>query len=127
MAYDDHAAERVRLILSGQREIAKKDLVEKRLMGGLIFMVRGNMCCGIRVASIMVRVGPESYERTLTQPHVRPLEFAGRRPKGYVVVDPPGYQSDAALKTWIKQSLDFVLALPEKKSAAKKPQGKRPS
>jgi len=112
MAYDDQAAERVRSILSGQL-----DVIEKKMMGGLIFMVRGNMCCGVSASALMVRVGQEAYEHTLAQPHVRPLEFAGRRPKGFVLVDPEGYRTSAALKKWIKQSLNFVLALPAKKAA----------
>jgi TfoX/Sxy family transcriptional regulator of competence genes len=122
MPCDDQAAERVRSILSGQR-----DVIEKKMMGGLIFMVRGHMCCGVSASALMVRVGHEAYERTLSQPNVRPLEFAGRRPKGFVLVDPPGYRTHAALKAWIKRSLDFVLALPAKKSAAKKPRRKTAS
>jgi TfoX/Sxy family transcriptional regulator of competence genes len=120
MPCDDQAAERVRSILRGQRDLAEKNVVEKKMMGGLIFMVRGNMCCGVSASALMVRVGHEAYERTLAQPHVRPLEFAGRRPKGFVLVDPEGYRTSAALKTRIKQSLEFVLALPAKKSAVKK-------
>ncbi len=122
MPYDDKAAERVRSVLSGQRNV-----IEKKMMGGLIFMVRGNMCCGVSASALMVRVGHEAYESTLAQPHVRPLEFAGRRPKGFVLVDPEGYRTSATLNAWLKRGLDFVLALPAKKSAAKKPRRKASS
>ena len=92
MAYDEKTAERVRRALSAQ-----KGLVEKKMMGGLCFMVRGNMCCGVTGTSVMVRVGREEYEPALARPHVRPLEFAGCRPSGFVLVDPDGYRTAAAL------------------------------
>jgi len=76
MAYDEKIAQRVRTALSGQR-----GLVEKKMMGGICFMLDGNMCCGVSGAALLVRVGREAYQQMLAQPHVRPMEFAGRRPR----------------------------------------------
>ena len=115
MAYDEKTAERVRRALSAQ-----KSLVEKKMMGGLCFMVLGNMCCGVTGTSVMVRVGREGYEPALAKPHVRPLEFAGRRPSGFVLVDPPGHRTAAALAAWVKRGVDFAAALPAKNAKAKK-------
>jgi TfoX/Sxy family transcriptional regulator of competence genes len=115
VAYDEKTAERVRRLLSRQR-----NLVERRMMGGLCFMVNGSMCCGVSASALMVRVGREAYPRMLAQVHVRPLEFAGRRPKGFVLVDPEGYRTDAALATWVRRGTDFVSTLPAKAPAARR-------
>ena len=80
-------------------------------------MMSGNMCCGVSGEALMVRVGPEEYPHWVNQPHVLPLEFAGRRPKGFILVDPEGCQSNAAFSTWIKRGLDFVATLPRKPSS----------
>lgn len=115
MAYDDKAAERVRRALSGRPE-----LVEKRMMGGVCFMLSGNMCAGVSGSAIMIRVGPDAYAQALTQPHVRPLEFGGMRPKGFVLVDPEGYRTAKALAAWIERGVNFASTLPAKKPARKK-------
>ncbi len=83
MGYDEETAERVRRVLAGRR-----DVVEKKMVGGRSFMVSGSMCCGVTRTALMVRVGPEAYERTLAEPHVRPMEFAGRPMSGFVRVAP---------------------------------------
>ena len=116
MAYDEATAERVRRALAGRR-----DLVEKKMMGGICFMVSGSMCCGVTGSALMVRVGREAYQRMLAEPHVRPMEFAGRRPTGFVLVDPQGYRTDPALATWIQRGIDFVATLPAKEPTAKTP------
>jgi TfoX-like protein len=116
MSYDEKAAERVRRVLVGRR-----DLAEKKMMGAICFMVRGSMCCGVTGSALMVRVGPEAYQRTLAEPHVRPMEFGGRRPSGFVLVDPKGYGTDAALAKWVKRGTDFVSTLPPKRPVARKP------
>ncbi len=109
MPYDEPTAARVRSALMGRR-----DVVEKPMMGGLCFMVSGKMCCGVSRSALMIRVGPAAYKRVLTRPHVRPLEFAGRRPRGFVLVDPDGYRTDTALAAWVRRGLEFVSALPAK-------------
>lgn len=114
VAYDEQAAERVRRALSRRR-----DLVETRMMGGTVFMVDGSMCCGVTGSALMIRVGREAYAGVLARPHVRPMEFAGRRPRGFVLVDPAGYRTDAALMSWLQRGLDYIATLPAKASAAR--------
>jgi TfoX/Sxy family transcriptional regulator of competence genes len=112
MGYDERVAERVRRILAGQRNV-----VEKRMVGGLSFMVNGSMCCGVTGTALMVRVGPQARERALGRPHVRPMIFAGRRLAGFVCVDPGGYRTEAALAAWVQRGIDFVSTLPVKSPA----------
>ncbi len=92
MGYDEKTAERVRRLLSRRR-----DVVEKKMVGGLSFMVNGSMCCGLTSTALMVRVGPEAYEGALAQPHTRPMEFTGKPLAGFVCVDSRGYRTDTAL------------------------------
>jgi TfoX/Sxy family transcriptional regulator of competence genes len=115
MSYDERVAERVRRVLAGQRNV-----VEKRMVGGLSFMVNGIMCCGVTGTALMVRVGPQARERALARPHVRPMIFAGRQLAGFVCVDPEGYRTDAALAAWVHRGIDFLSTLP-----AKSPTGRR--
>ena len=116
MAYDERTAERVRRVLAGQRGLA-----ERKMMGGLCFMVNGSMCCGVSGSALMVRVGREASQQMVTQPHVRPMEFTGRRLAGFVLVDPEGYRTDAALATWVRRGVDFIAKLPSEKFAEKVP------
>jgi hypothetical protein len=110
MAYDETTAERVRNVLSGRR-----GLVEKKMMGGLCFMVNGGMCCSVSGrGGLMVRVG--AHERMLGEPHVQPVEMRGRTMTGFVRVAPEGYRTDAALRTWIERGLAGVAARPAKSS-----------
>ena len=109
MAYDEQLAGRVRDVLA-----RRKDVSEKKMFGGLSFMLGGNMCCGVDEGNLMVRVGPEQYETALAQPHARPMDFTGRPLKGMVYVDPEGYRTDAALAAWVKRGVDFAASLPAK-------------
>ena len=102
MAYDEKTAERVRRALAG------RDATERKMMGATCFMVSGSMCCGVTGSAVMVRVGPEAYQLMLTQPHVRPMEIGGRRPTGFVLVDPEGCRTERALTTWVQRGVHFV-------------------
>ena len=73
MAYDEAVARRVREALAGT-----PDVVEKRMFGGIAFMVRGNMCCGVIGDRLMLRVGPKGYETALSRPHAKPMDFTGK-------------------------------------------------
>ena len=92
MSFDPEAAARVRRLLSG-----RDDVVEKKMVGGLSFLVNGNMCCGITGMALMIRVGAESREQALREPYVRPMLFAGRVLSGFICVEPAGYAADDAL------------------------------
>lgn len=106
MAYDDALADRVRAHLSGRRDFA-----EQKMMGALCFMLGGHMCCGVTGSALMVRVGRDDYEATLAEPHVRPMEVGGRRTSGFVLVDPDGIQTEAALTAWVRRGVDFAATL----------------
>jgi hypothetical protein len=99
MAYDEILADRIRKALDGQRGWS-----ERRMFGGLAFLRNGRMCCGIAGRRLMVRVGPEAYERTLSVPHVRPMDFTGRPLRGFVYVDPEGTKTLVAVRKWIARS-----------------------
>lgn len=109
MAYDEATAGRVRQSLS-----SLGDVTEKKMMGALCFMTRGHMFAGVMGAALMVRVGNHAYDAALAEPHVRPMLMGTRRATGYVLVDPQGFASDAALAGWLRRGLDFVAGLPGK-------------
>lgn len=110
MAYDEQLAARVR------RELAGAD--EKRMFGGLAFMLHGHMCCGIVGQDLMVRVGPDRHERALARPHSRPMDFTGRPMNGMVFVGPEGTRTEASLRAWIGEAVEFARTLPPKPHAA---------
>ena len=103
MSYDEKLAARVRRMLA-----VRSDVVEKKMFGGLCFMVGGSMCCGLTKTDFMVRVGPTHYDEALAQPHARPMDFTGPPLKGMVYVAPEGLLTDAALEGWIRRGLAFV-------------------
>jgi TfoX/Sxy family transcriptional regulator of competence genes len=109
LSFDPEAASRVRRLLSG-----REDVTEKKMVGGLSFMVRGNMCCGVTGAALMIRVGADGRKQALREPHVQPMIFAGRVLSGFVCIEPTGYAADDALAGWVQRSLDFVAGLPVK-------------
>ena len=106
MAYNEELADRVRGSLSG-----RKDLAEKKMFGGLSFMVAGSMACGVIKDDLVVRVGPDSHEDALAQPHARPMDFTGRPMKGMVYVGPEGCRTDEALARWVRRGADFAASL----------------
>lgn len=109
MAYDEGVAHRVRESLED-----RPDLSERKMFGGLCFMLGGNMCCGIVGDELMLRVGPDRYEDTLSRPHAREMDFTGRALKGMVYVAPAGFGSDEALEEWLRPAVDFAGGLPPK-------------
>ena len=109
MAYNENLADRIREVLAH-----RNGLTERKMFGGLSFMLGGNMCCGIVKDDLVVRVDPDSYERALTRPHARPMDFTGRPLKGMVYVGPEGYRTDQELQYWLGQALSFALSLPPK-------------
>jgi TfoX/Sxy family transcriptional regulator of competence genes len=109
MAYDEGLAERLRELCS-----ENPGITEKKMFGGLCLLARGHMFVGIVGETLMARVGPDAYEKALRRPHARPMDFTGRPMKGYVFVDPPGFEEDRDLKRWVEESLKFVKTLPDK-------------
>jgi hypothetical protein len=109
MSYDENLANRVRRVLSG-----RADFDEKRMFGGLAFMVGGHMCCGIVGRDLMVRVGAKNHAEALARPHAREMDFTGRPSKGMVYVAPAGLRSGPSLRGWTNRALDHVATLPPK-------------
>jgi TfoX/Sxy family transcriptional regulator of competence genes len=106
MAYDEGLAERVRAVLS-----ERSDVVEKRMFGGLAFMVGGQMAVGIVKHDLMVRVGEGKFPELVRAPHARPMDFTGRPSKGAVYVAPAGLEDDADLARWVGQGIDYAQSL----------------
>lgn len=108
MAYDEQLAERVRTIVAGVDGVT-----ERKMFGGLAFMVGGNMACGPVKDILMVRVGPEAYEDALGEPDADELQFTGRPMRGMVQVDAAALD-DERLAEWVQRGLDFAASLPPK-------------
>jgi len=109
MASDEKLAERVRVALKGRRGIA-----EKKMFGGVAFLSRGNMLCGVVGSDLVVRVGPDAYEEALARPHAREMDFTGRPMKGMVYVAPAGVRTARQLDAWLERGLAFARSLPAK-------------
>ena len=109
MAYDEGTAQRIRELLEG-----RTDVVEKKMFGGLCFMVQGNMCCGVLQEEVVVHVGAEAHAEALAQPHARAMDFTGKAMKGMVYVGAEGHEADEDLEGWVQRGLKFTLSLPAK-------------
>jgi hypothetical protein len=109
MSYDEGLAERLRELFN-----ERTDIVEKKMFGGIAFMLSGNMCCGVIGDTLMARVGPAQYQTALRKPHVREMDFTGKAMKGLVYVSPEGLASDEALRYWIDMCESFARSLPAK-------------
>ena len=111
MSYDEGLAERIREQLQ-----ERPDVEEKKMFGGLCFMVSNHMCCGIVKDTLMARVGPDNYKDCLAKKHVSVMDFTGKAMKGMVYIAPEGIESDKNLANWISICTRFVETLPPKKS-----------
>ena len=109
MAYDEKLAARVRATLAAEPVTS-----ERKMFGGLCFLVNGNMACGIVKDELMVRVGVERHEEALAQPHARPMDFTGRPMKGMVTVAAEGVRSAAGLRAWVRRGANYAAELPPK-------------
>jgi hypothetical protein len=89
-------------------------LEEKKMFGGIGFLMQGNMACGVHGGDLIVRVGREQYEAALARPHVRPFDMTGRPMAGWVMVAPQGWEEDHDLKARIGQGVAFARTLPAK-------------
>jgi TfoX/Sxy family transcriptional regulator of competence genes len=110
MAYDVHLADRIRESVEGE-----PGLTEKRMFGGLGFMVNGNMAVAASSeGGLLLRVDPAEGESLIAQEHVRPMEMRGREMTGWLRVDPPALDSDADLKRWVDVGVSYARSLPAK-------------
>jgi hypothetical protein len=113
MAYDEGLAQRIREQLTD-----RSGIVEKKMFGGLAFLLRGNMCVGVIGDDMIVRVGPDAYDAAMTRPGARVFDFSGKPSKGMVTVGGDGTEDDDALRAWIEAGLAFAGSLPAKSAAA---------
>jgi hypothetical protein len=109
MAYDEGLAERVRVLLAN-----RPDYSEKKMFGGIAFMLGGHMACGISGDGLMLRVGKEAYAAALAEPHVGEFGPAGRPMTGWVLVDAVGLTEDGDLAAWVARGAAIAAALPPK-------------
>ena len=110
MPYDKALADRIRKAL-GRRA----SLSEKEMFGGIGFLIRGNMACGVHDREMIVRVGPAAHDAALKETHVRPFDLSGGRPaKGWILVKPAGLKTPADLKKWVERGVAFARSLPGK-------------
>jgi TfoX/Sxy family transcriptional regulator of competence genes len=109
MAYDETLASRVREILSSVAGFS-----EKKMFGGLCFLIHGNMCCGVLKNELVLRLDPELARETLSGPHTRPMDFTGRPMKGFVFIEGAGLRTDRQLRELASMALAFAQSLPRK-------------
>ena len=118
MAYDEMLASRIREAFAGANDVA-----EKKMFGGIAFMVKGHMAVGIVDNDLMVRVGESEFEAALKRPHARVMDFTGRPMRGFLFVGAAGIKTDKALSEWLKLAAAHARSLPPKKP--KKPPARR--
>jgi TfoX/Sxy family transcriptional regulator of competence genes len=109
MAYDEQLADRVRELLATTPHIT-----ERKMFGGLAFMIAGNMACGIVGPDLMLRLGEDGAEAAVDRPHVRPMDFTHRPMKTMVYIDRPGADTQNALKGWVDTAIAYASSLPPK-------------
>jgi TfoX/Sxy family transcriptional regulator of competence genes len=109
MAYDENLAKRIRGGLAWRR-----DITEKKMFGGIGFLLNGNMCVGVWKDSLIARLGSEQGTLALKKPHVREFDITGRAMSGWVMIDSEGLREDEQLFQWIERSVTFVQTLPAK-------------
>lgn len=109
MPYDERLAETIRKLL-GRR----KNLVEKKMFGGVVFLLSGNICCGVWKEYLILRLGDDAARQVLAEEHARPFDITGRPMRGWAMVEPAGWQNGASLGRWIAWAVEFTSALPAK-------------
>jgi len=108
MAYNEKLAERIRA------QLGKVLFVEKKMFGGVGFLVHGNMAVGVYKEDMIVRVDPEKHAKLLKKAHTKVFNMTGKPMKGWLMVETNGVKTSAQINSWIKEGLEFALALPPK-------------
>ena len=111
MAYDEDLADRIRELIAGEH-----DVTEKKMFGGLAFLVGGNMSVDASgQGGLMVRVDPQDTDTLLTEPHARPFEMRGRELRGWLRVDAEGVRTERQLDPWVRRGVAYARSLPDKR------------
>jgi TfoX/Sxy family transcriptional regulator of competence genes len=108
VAYDENLAARVRTLLAHRTDVG-----ERKMFGGLTFMVAGHMCCGVNGDELIVRLDPDGEADALAEPDARPMDFTGRPMRGFVTVQPEGLKG-AQLNQWVREAVARAESLPPK-------------
>jgi hypothetical protein len=110
MAYDEILAGRVRA------QLGRLDgLSEKKMFGGLAFLLSGNMCCGVNGDDLIVRLAPEQTDDALSRAYTRVFDLTGRPMKGWLLVQPGGLETEAELAGWVRMAVEYASTLSAKK------------
>ena len=109
MPYDESVAARIRRALA-----PRTDIDERKMFGGLAFLMHGNMCCGVVKDTLVVRLGNDGAAAALAEPHARPMDFTGKPMKSMVYVGPEGIADDDDLNRWLGRAIAFAETLPPK-------------
>ncbi len=109
MAFDESLAARIRTALA-----RKKKIEEKKMFGGVCFLLNGNMLVGVWRAFLIARLGADQGDEALAEPHVRKMDITGKPMKGWVMVEPEGVEDNDQLAGWIERAVKFVKTLPKK-------------
>lgn len=91
-----------------------KSVVEKKMFGGIAFMVNGNMAVGVHKDNLVIRVNKDSHDEFLKRPHIKEFDITGRKMKGWLMLLPEGHSDQKALSNWIKEGIEFAKSLPPK-------------
>lgn len=110
MAYDEQLADRIRAALAGS-----EDVTERKMFGGLAFLIGGHMTCGVVGKKLMLRLGEDGADAALDEPHTRPMDFTGKPMRSMVYVEPAGIDTDAALHGWLTRATAHTRTLPPKR------------
>jgi TfoX/Sxy family transcriptional regulator of competence genes len=108
MAYDEQLAARIRTLLAN-----RTDVTERKMFGGLTFMIGGHMCCGVNGNELIVRLDPEREDQALARPHARPMDFTGRPMRGFITVRSDGLKG-RRLSPWVQEAVARAESLPPK-------------
>jgi hypothetical protein len=109
MSFDLALAEKIRRLLT-----RRSTLAEKKMFGGLGFMLNGNICCGVWKEFLILRLGDDAARRVLANEHARPFDITGRPMRGWAMVEPAGWRDDARLRHWVSRAEEFTASLPPK-------------
>jgi TfoX/Sxy family transcriptional regulator of competence genes len=112
MAYDEALADRLRKALA-----RRKGVTERKMFGGLAFLLGGNMCCGVMGDRLVLRLGAVGAAKAVSEPHTHPMDFTGKAIASMVYVAPEGYATESDLRGWVKRAVSFASSLPAKGEA----------
>lgn len=108
MAFDDQLVDRIRVILKNE------NLIEKKMFGGIGYLINGNMACGVHGNNLIVRVGKDQYTNLLNRPSAKPFDLTGKAMSGWLEIIPSGTRDEKELAEWIRLGVEFARTLPSK-------------